>query len=202
MTSLAIRVALGAALALSSALTVGQPEPFAQRDRLIQIIATHEGDEASLDLKVSTFLATMTASEALNVQSQALQLARKNGMPRLDFAKAMLALNERYVAPTDPAIEYWRYVIMIASKLERGEIQREEYDYLMQKKFAETQRWLERPMAPPAVPSMPVDAQTSPTGADGIGAALIGVGRALQRPNATATRCFKSLTGAVTCSPR
>lgn len=95
---------------------------------------------------LAALLACTTAATADNrmeefsARSEALQQQVLTGaMTELDGAKEMAALAEKIFPEEYNLHAFRKYKVLLASRLERGEIQREEFDYLWSEKIAEFQ---------------------------------------------------------------
>lgn len=190
MTSLAgfRRLVVGLAAAVLMASSWAQ----AHRDQLIKLAT--EGSEQEAGQRMQAYLSTLAPDEAFAAEVDLWAWSRKDAkiITRAQYARAMLDTHLRYLPNAEVAIDYWRYVVMIAAKLERGEIQQEEYDYLEGRKIAQAkaaqreadqqerlhdaqQRALAAPRAP----------QTSP-----IGEAMMRFGQTLrERSRSSQTDC-------------
>ncbi len=137
-----LAIALAALLASASggALAQYDQEPVhrANRDRIIQIMTRPEVDEATRSNQVREFLSTLPKRDAFRAQYEVLDYARKQGaIGHLDYSKGMVDLYSREAPNLTVPLDYWRYYVMIAAKLERKEIPEEEFEYLRARKFDE-----------------------------------------------------------------
>lgn len=180
------------ALAIATmACTAPAQDRDANLKGLMQVYADAGDDIPALMKKTREFLVTLSKDDAMNAEGDLLVWGFKNkALTRLQYARSMLELNQSYAPDNEPVLDYWRYVVMLAAKHERGEIAIEEYQYLEARKLAEAKA-ADRPSveryrrpAPSAPEPQRVEAQIDP-----VGPMLQAVGRALRRPGATSTNC-------------
>jgi hypothetical protein len=171
------------------------------RDRLMSIMATNAEDPSALTRKTREFLASLDREESFEAEPDVLRWARSNSvLTRLEYSREMLALNLHYAPDDDVATAYWRHSIMISAKLERGEIGKEEFDYLEARKLAEARRASSEQRTADAQPSTPAAPPVEDRNA--VGSVLIGIGNALRsRPATTTTSCVR-VGAAVQCTTR
>lgn len=115
-----------------------------RRDTLIKIM-TENAEDPALGAKIDAYLGRMQPKDAFDAEFDVLDYARNTVrvIERLDYGKGMVALHEKYFPGTaEIAVDYWRYYVMIAAKLERKEIAIEEFDYLQKRKEAEARNAL------------------------------------------------------------
>jgi hypothetical protein len=194
----------GVALAMALAWPLAAPaaDPAETRDRLMAVMAANADDPAALGHAVRAFLGGLDREDAFRAQADVLRWARTNGvLSRLQFSREMLALNGQYAPDDDLTADYWRHSIMISAKLERGEIKQEEFDYLEGRKLAETRRLQRAEEARWAAAQQAPRPAAAPVAPDGIGAALLGIGRAMKPAPSSSTNCIR--TGeVVNCTTR
>lgn len=94
---------------------------------------------------VDSYVKTLPRDERFELEVAAFGHMRKIGaISRGNYAQNMLELNEEY-APTDYiTLDYWRYVIMLDSKVRNGTLPEEEFRYLADKKMDEAKAANER----------------------------------------------------------
>lgn len=164
--------------------------------RLMDVMAANWEDPYTMQRKVSELLATFTDDEAYRAQADVVLWGGKNKvLSPLEVSREMLALTQRYAPRDEVTLDYWRYEVMIGAKLDRGEIQREEFDYLEARKMAESKREAERQAyRPPTLYYAP------PPQPDRIGPMLEAMGAAIRnrRPPITTTNCT-TLGGLTQC---
>lgn len=153
--------------------------------RLMDVMAANWENPSTMQQKVAELLATYTEEEAYRSQADVVLWGGKNKvLSPLEVSREMLTLAQRYAPKDDVSLDYWRYQVMISAKLDRGEIQREEYDYLEGRKMAEAQREADRRnYRPPQV--------YYPPPPDRVGPMLEAMGNAIKRrrPPVTTTNC-------------
>lgn len=178
---------------------VGQT-PEKNLARLIDLMAANANDPPELlQTKIETLMKSYTDDEAFEALSGVLKIATRDAiLTPLEVSREMLALVQRYRPRDDVGLDYWRYRIMIAAKLDRGEIKQEEFDYLEGRKLAESDREYGRREA--LRPAPPVYYAPQPQQPNRIGPMLEAIGAAIRnrRPPVTTTNCT-TLGGLTQC---
>lgn len=120
------------------------PQLTPNQERLAQILLDNQGDSGAATRRADDFLNSLPPDQALDAEAGLLQLSRKTGyMTRVQYARAMLAANLRFAPAADLVHDYWRYAVLISTRLEKGEISQEEFDYLQGRKIMEFNRAVE-----------------------------------------------------------
>lgn len=143
-----LRIFTCAALLLTSAVCSATETPeqvvagFTPNQRTLAAIwAEYPDDPAALQKASDAYLAKLEPGQAVEALSGVLRLGRAADiLTRKQLAAAMVAAHRRYLPGADISIDYWRYIELIAGKLERKEIDLEEYRYLADRKYMEAAR--------------------------------------------------------------
>jgi hypothetical protein len=110
----------------------------AANSELLTAIIAQSADATERDRRVNDFLESLSPDEQFYAQYDVLELAlNKEAIGHRAYGKAMIELYSRYRPNSDISLDYWRYYVMIAAKLERKEIDVEEFDYLRGRKLFE-----------------------------------------------------------------
>lgn len=159
-----------------------------RRDGLMRIMAEHAEDPVALGQQTRKYLAALSSQDAFDAEADLYRWAwNARAITRLEFGRQMLELNKSYAPDDESTLDYWRYVVMIAAKLERGEIALEEYQYLEARKLAEAGRSQRAAQVQERQQAAPVVIYRDP-GPDPTGEALQAIGRAMRKPSTT-TNC-------------
>lgn len=196
-------------IAFAGAAAAQTDRATANRDTLLNIMVGSVDDPKAMAERTSAFLDSIPMDEAFKAQAAVLKLALQGKhVSRVEFARGMLSLNLRYAPDDDVALDYWRYVIVIAAKLERGEIPIEEYEYLEARKMAEAKRAsseqtakIRAEDAQRAYLESVARAQSEAANRDAIGAVLQGIGRAIRPAPTVTTNCVR-IGSSMNCSSR
>lgn len=187
----------GAAAVSQSLLT---PERRAAVEHLYTISA-ERGPQA-----VDEHLESLAPDERLRLEADFWIYRREaKEITRSEFASRMLELNER-LAPADwRTLDYWRYVRMLAAKVDKGTMDVEEMQYLAGRRLREIEQaredeWAERDRVLRAQAAAEVAADEANRNA-AIGAVLRGIGAAIRPPGAT-TVCQPLVGGGSQCYRR
>jgi hypothetical protein len=132
---------LAAILTTACALAFGQASKELREKNLEQVLSLVQQNPGKPGvLLVDQFVKTLPRDElyALEIDFWEHQYKAKQ-ITRLEYANRMLESNREFASGDRITIDYWRYIIMLATKAEKGTLPEEEYRYLADKKFDEAQ---------------------------------------------------------------
>lgn len=170
----------------------GQQSMQSKVDALLKL-ATDAPTKLEGAQAVDKYLGSLPDLDRFELEGATFGHLRKIGaISRTNYIQNMLELNERYAPRDHVTLDYWRYLRMISTKVDKGTMAEEEYQYLSAKKYDEATMAKERQEREPQPVYQAQQPQATP---DNTGLVLQSIGQALRsradslRPLGSPTNC-------------
>lgn len=125
--------------------TTAEPSLSQHAKELLAIGQEPGISQLDIDHKVHAYLSNLPPQRAVEVSEEILTISRQSGiLDRTGFCREMSIVHAMYAPKALLAIEYWDYLTLQSSRVDRKEITEEEFKYLSSKKRREVSDAIER----------------------------------------------------------